>query len=295
MNVLRTFTRNLDTIVGLSAAIAAGALVYVYDLESQSKVLLSATLLVIVAVLTRQLRTEKPIRSTDETVQRVAKTVDQLLASTEMLSGRVLAGNTSRRRRGSAPRIYRTRPEVYDAIAQTLSESMDSPGPKRLDLAALHGHTGQRRLDEEAIKHEFNAFSKAIRQCIRQSGSSWRVRQIFNITTHARLDVIAKRLEETKDADGFEVRTYCNPGTIPHLAPLVLVSDHVLIGLEDSAFFRIEKAFHVKDEAAAAIVSEYFQRLWEPRESDVFELRAGDRVRYEEIERLSDHISRLPV
>ena len=174
-------------------------------------------------------------------------------------------------------------------IANVLEENFNSIGEKRLELAALHGHSGDRTENETAVMKEFEKFDKMMMKCILATGNKWRVRIIYNITTEERLNKVKQRFEMAQDADGFELKAFSQKDAIMHLAPLIVGEEDVFISLEDPKYNRVRKAIHIKDIETAKVVEEYFQKLWE--KDDAFILKDATRVRNEEIERLYHKIN----
>jgi hypothetical protein len=161
-------------------------------------------------------------------------------------------------------------------------------GTKRLFLAALHGHSGHRLASRTAVIPEFAAFDAALLRCIKASGSEWLVHELYNITEEQRLDEITSWLRETENEDGYEVRSFCLPDSIPHLAPLIIGARDLFLGLEDPRYYRVQDVIHVYDEGAAELGAKYFESLWNT--PGLFVLRSALRVNDAEIDRLRSSI-----
>ncbi len=172
-----------DSIAGVLAAIAAIVLHLLHRLEGE--VLLTISTVLIATLFVRSLRRERRIEQIEVAVQNLRQTADSISSATTRLKADVL-NNLSSSKMGKL-HIYRSRREVYDAIANILEKGMSMPGEKRLYLAALHGHSGDRLIDESEVKDEFASFNAAMLQCIQKPGSEWRVRHLYNIVTQERL------------------------------------------------------------------------------------------------------------
>lgn len=101
----------------------------------------------------------------------------------------------------------------------------------------------------------------------------WWVRELYNIVSVERLDEIEGWLRETKNEDGYEVRSFCEPSAISHLAPLVIGDQHAFLSAEDDRFFRVQPGIHLENHEATALVLRYCETLW--NDQRVFKLRTG--------------------
>src|SRR5581483_2635726 len=119
-----------------------------------------------------------------------------------------------------------------------------------------HGHSGERRTDETDIAREFSSFNAAMERVIAAPGSSWRVRHIYNITTLDRLDAIERRLDDTRSADGFEMRAFSQRDAIPQLATLIVGTEDVFMAIDDPGYYRVQKAIHLRSRDAVDVVNQ---------------------------------------
>jgi hypothetical protein len=188
---------------------------------------------------------------------------------------------------------YDSRDAVYSAIVQAVrTVELDAACPKTIFVGALHGHSGKRRLSRFSSNPVFAAFDQEMLRCVKSSGPGmWRVRELYNITTKDRLDEIVGWLQQTESEDGYEVRAYCEPSSIGHLAPLVIGNQHAFLALEDDRYFRVTAGLDLHDPAAVAFVQRYCDMLW--GDSRVFILRTGYGVDNAQISALHHRIERL--
>lgn len=183
----------------------------------------------------------------------------------------------------SPPRAwaYPVREEAYAHAARVIRETPESPtGRQRLLLAALHGHTTKRIPPPPASA--FAPFDEAVLE--RAHSSTWVVHELLNIASESRLDRVVKRIEGSRDADGYEVRAFCMPGALPHLSPLVVGTHHLFLGLEDPRLNRIAAMIHIESRVAVDIAVAYFNSLWEDRR--VLVLRSRVEAQYDAIEEI---------
>lgn len=181
---------------------------------------------------------------------------------------------------------YLSREAAYTAVPQVIQQvNQEQNGTKHLLLAALHGHSGDRLVSRGRPIPEFSSFDASLFQCVRSAGPGmWIVRELYNITAEDRLDEIFEWVMRTKDEDGYEVRAFCMPDAISHLAPLIIGARDVFLGLEDPRYYRIQGAIHVQDEGAVQLVTRYFELLWNDPRAVV--LRSAVRVEESGIERI---------
>jgi len=274
-----------DAIATLVAAVAAVVLHLLHLVEIN--VLLTISTVLVAGLFIRHLRRERAIEQALSSIRRILEKADATSADLASLKESLLDLRASRGR--PTVHVYLSRSEVYQAIAALLGRIHDAPGEKQLALAALHGHSGERTNDEQQVLPEFQEFDAAMRRCIEARGSSWRVRDVYNITTAERLDAIRGRLEATRDADGFEVRALSQREAPPQLATLVAGPEDLFVAIEDPRFYRVQKAIHIRSRDAVEVAMQYFEALWQQKQ--MFILRSADRIRPEEIDRLREHIN----
>jgi hypothetical protein len=203
----------------------------------------------------------------------------------------------SRRGRSSVDldvvRTYASRDAVYPAIVKAIREVEGKPdNPKTIFVGALHGHSGKRHLSRFSPNPVFAAFDQEMLRCVKSSGPGmWQVRELYNIATKDRLDEIVSWLTQTENEDGYEVRVFCEPSSITHLAPLVIGNEHAFLGLEDDRYFRVHAGLELRGRTAVALVQRYCDDLWvDPR---VFSLRTGYGIDHAQINGLRNQIDRL--
>jgi hypothetical protein len=196
-------------------------------------------------------------------------------------------------RQSSNVRTFLSREEAYSVIPKIIRRvDREEAGPKELLLAALHGHSGDRITSRRSQVPEFRSFDSALFQCVRSVGPSmWRVLELYNITSEERLDEVMEWLNNTSDDDGYEVRAFCIPNAIPHLAPLIVGRQNAFLGLEDSRYYRIQGAVHIVDEESVRLFTRYFYSLWNDRR--VFILRSPVAVDEEAVAKLRSQIQSL--
>jgi len=191
------------------------------------------------------------------------------------------------------------RPEIYTydspkaaySVIPEVIAAHDCPGQREFYLAALHGGTGKEITNsyEDAQNEVYAAFDAAHLKMLRsQEPDRWLVKEIFNIVTEPLLDKKVRFLQETLHADGFELRTFSMPDTIPHLSPLIIGTDNVFLGLEDGKYRRVRKTIRLVSEKAVERAKEYFLSLWD--HPNIFRLRTEIEIKYAEVERLRQQI-----
>jgi hypothetical protein len=278
--IKRVLLVDWDAIAGILAAVAAVVLHFLHFTEID--VLLTISTVLVAVLFIRHLRLERTFEKADTLIRGIHETVFPLAVKVESVQSDLLEIRASRGK--PSVRVYGSRQQVYAAIAAVLDELNKAPGEKQLALGALHGHSGERVIDESDVQQEFKAFDEAMRKCIQEPGSRWRVRHVYNITTEERLQLIEQRLKDTALADGFEVRAFSQRQGIPQLATLVAGSEDLFIAIGDPRYYRVQKAIHVRSRGAVEIAMQYFDRVWES--DDILVLRTGDRVNADGIEEL---------
>lgn len=188
---------------------------------------------------------------------------------------------------------YGSREAVYSAAVDAIRTVERGPTALRtLFLGALHGHSGKRRLSRSSPDPTFSAFDCELLRCVKSSGPGmWRVRELYNVTTLDRLEEIVGWLQQTENEDGYEVRAFCEPSAIGHLAPLVVGGDHAFLSLEDDHFYRVAAGVQISNRAAVALVLRYCESLW--TDSRAFILRTGFGVDNEQIRALRARLAQV--
>jgi len=111
-------------------------------------------------------------------------------------------------------------------------------------------------------------------KCITSSGPGrWQVRELYNITDEDRLQVIEDRIERAGEAEGYEVRAFSLQNAIPQLTPMVVGDDDVFIGIDDSTYYGVRGAIHMRGQSYVRAATEYFESLWTDQRA--FVLRSG--------------------
>jgi hypothetical protein len=175
-------------------------------------------------------------------------------------------------------RVYDSREAIYRAVVAAINAVDSNPAvSKTLFLGALHGHSGQRLPSEEAPNASFAEFDSALLRCVKSTGPQmWRVRELYNIGSLDRLNEVERRLRRTAVEDGYEVRAFCEPGSIANLAPLIIGESLVFLAMEDDRYFRVQAGLGSEDRNAAAFVKRYCESLWNDRRAVT--LRAGNGI-----------------
>jgi hypothetical protein len=174
----------------------------------------------------------------------------------------VISRAASRYKPRKAVHIAASREAAYLMAIEVIKRvAQEQKGIKSLLLPALHGY---RRLSAAAeTTRSLRAFNRIITECARSAGPNmWNVRQIFNITTAARLKDIMEIVNDAADADGYEVKAICVPDAMPPLAPLIIGNRDLLIGFDDPRYYRVGSAIHVETEEAVALATKHFEALW---------------------------------
>jgi hypothetical protein len=164
--------------------------------------------------------------------------------------------------------VYPTRASVFTKIPLIIAKaSTGGKGRKRIFHAALHGHSGKRIARPSRPDPLFDLFESEIDKCVASMGAGmWHVYEIYNVTDEERLDSIQELLEKRKEAEGYEVRAFSLPEAIPHLSPLVIGDEDLLIGLDDPRYYHMRAASHLQGREHVRLATEYFYSLWnDPR------------------------------
>ena len=100
-----------------------------------------------------------------------------------------------------------------------------------------------------------------------------------------------ERMEKRRDVDGYEVRIFCIPDAISHLTPLVIGSNDVFLGLEDTRYYCVQEALHIRDKESRILVTKYFDALWNDKR--VYELRSAMQIEDSGIQKARSKIRAL--
>jgi hypothetical protein len=190
---------------------------------------------------------------------------------------------------GSLQGIYLDQSSAYEAAAAVIEDcDPQRPEDRVLSIASMHGHGGL-RLDDvrptppdlpRAIKKFDQALSSRIKS---DPEAPWYVRELCNVTTPKRFQLVLGRMGDRDRAPNYEVRAYCKPGALPMLAPLIVGGADVLLATEHETLYRAGTCIHFRGTRAVKWATGYFDRLWGRAE---FELRTPMGVRGNEVERL---------
>lgn len=170
--------------------------------------------------------------------------------------------------RSSKAVVYPTRESVFTKIPLIIAKaSTGGAGRRRIFHAALHGHSGKRIARPPQPDPLFDLFESEIDKCVASAGAGmWHVYEIYNVTGEERLDSIQELLEKRKDAEGYEVRAFSLSDALPHLSPLIIGDEDLLVGVDDPRYYRMRAATHVQGRDHVRLATEYFYSLWnDPR------------------------------
>lgn len=170
--------------------------------------------------------------------------------------------------RSAKAEVYPTRESVYMAVPLIIARaSADSHGRRRIFHAALHGLGGKRLAKPSRPDPVFEVYDGAIDRCVASTGPGmWRVYEIYNIPDEERLDVLAEMIGKRQSAEGYEVRAFAHAEGIPHLSPLVIGDEDLIVGVDDPRYYRSSSAVHLRGRDPVRLATEYFYSLWnDPR------------------------------
>ena len=186
--------------------------------------------------------------------------------------------------------VYPSRESVYTKIPLIIAKtSTNSRGRRRIFRAALHGHSGKRMVRPPQPDPLFDLFDSEIDKCVASTGAGmWHVYEIYNITDEERLDSILGLLEKRKDAEGYEVRAFSLSDAIPHLSPLIIGDEDLLVGVDDPRYYRMRAATHLQGRDHVRLATEYFYSLWNDPRIRVLKTETG--VEGKEVEKLRSKI-----
>jgi len=179
-----------------------------------------------------------------------------------------------------------TRESVYTTIPMIIAKaSANSKGRRRIFHAALHGHSGKRIAKPAQPDPFFELFDREIDQCVASTGSGmWRVYEIYNITDEERLEAIVELLERRMETEGYEVRVFSQQDALPHLSPLIIGEEDLLVGSDDPRYYRLGAVSHLQGRDHVRLATEYFYSLWNDPRIRVLKTETG--VDWKEIENL---------
>ena len=170
--------------------------------------------------------------------------------------------------RSAKAEVYPTRESVYMAVPLIIARaSADAHGRRRIFNAALHGLGGKRLAKPSRPDPVFEVFDGAIDRCVASTGPGmWRVYEIYNIPDEERLDVLVEMIGKRQNAEGYEVRAFAHAEGIPHLSPLVIGDEDLVVGVDDPRYYRASSAVHLRGRDPVRLATEYFYSLWnDPR------------------------------
>jgi len=170
--------------------------------------------------------------------------------------------------RSAKAEVYPTRESVYMAVPLIIARaSADTHGRRRIFHAALHGLGGKRLAKPTKPDPVFEVFDGAIDRCVASTGPGmWRVYEIYNIPDEERLDVLLELVGKRQSAEGYEVRAFAHAEGIPHLSPLVIGDEDLIVGVDDPRYYRASSAVHLRGRDPVRLATEYFYSLWnDPR------------------------------
>ena len=170
--------------------------------------------------------------------------------------------------RSAKAEVYPTRESVYMAVPLIIARaSADAQGRRRIFNAALHGLGGKRLAKPSGPDPVFEVFDGAIDRCVASTGPGmWRVYEIYNIPDEERLDVLLELIWKRQNAEGYEVRAFAHAEGIPHLSPLVIGDEDLVVGVDDPRYYRASSAVHLRGRDPVRLATEYFYSLWnDPR------------------------------
>jgi hypothetical protein len=163
--------------------------------------------------------------------------------------------------------------------------SADAAGRRRIFHAALHGLGGKRIARPSLPDPVFEVFDGAIDRCVASSGPGmWRVYEIYNIPDEERLDSLLDLIRNRQGAEGYEVRAYVRAEGLPHLSPLIIGGEDLLIGVDDPRYYRAGSAVHLRGRDPVRLATEYFYSLWNDPRIRVLKTETG--VDWDEIDAL---------
>ncbi len=182
--------------------------------------------------------------------------------------------------------VYPTREAVYLNIPLIIARTAaNGQGRRRIFHAALQGTSGKRIARPVPGEPMFELFEREIDKCAASAGPGmWHVYEIFNIPDEERLGAVEELLEKRKVGEGYEVRAFLHAAGLPHLSPLVIGDEDLLIGLDDPRYYRSGAAMHLQGRDPVRLATEYFYSLWNDPRIRVLKTETG--IDRGEIERI---------
>ena len=186
--------------------------------------------------------------------------------------------------RSKTAHVYPTREAVYLNIPLIIAKTAaNGQGRRRIFHAALHGTSGRRIARPVPGEPMFEMFEREIDKCAASAGPGmWHVYEIFNMPDEERLAAVEELLEKRKDGEGYEVRAFLQAAGLPHLSPLVIGDEDLLVGVDDPRYYRSGAAMHLQGRDPVRLATEYFYSLWNDPRIRVLKTETG--INREEIE-----------
>lgn len=186
--------------------------------------------------------------------------------------------------------VFPTRDSVYMSVPLIIARaSADAGGRRRIFHAALHGLGGKRIATPSRPDPVIEMFDGAIDRCVASSGPGmWRVYEIYNIPDEERLDSLMDLIRNRQGAEGYEVRAFARTEGIPHLSPLIIGDEDLLIAVDDPRYYRASSAMHLRGRDPVRLATEYFYSLWNDPRIRVLKTETG--VDWDEIDALRAQI-----
>jgi hypothetical protein len=186
--------------------------------------------------------------------------------------------------------VFPTRDSVYMSVPLIIARaSADAGGRRRIFHAALHGLGGKRIARPSRPDPVFEVFDGAIDRCVASSGPGmWRVYEIYSIPDEERLDSLLDLIRNRQGAEGYEVRAFARAEGVPHLSPLIIGDEDLLIAVDDPRYYRASSAVHLRGRDPVRLATEYFYSLWNDPRIRVLKTETG--VDWDEIDALRTQI-----
>jgi hypothetical protein len=186
--------------------------------------------------------------------------------------------------------VYPTRESIYTRIPLVIAKtSANGRGRRRIFHAALYGNYGKRIARPSLPDPLYDLFDSEIDKCVASTGAGmWQVYEICNITDEERLSSVRELREKRKDAEGCEVRASSLSDALPHLSPLIIGDDDLLVGTDDPRCHRMRGTTHLRGRDHVRLATEYFYSLWNDPSIRVLKTETG--VEWNEIESLRARI-----
>ncbi len=148
---------------------------------------------------------------------------------------------------------------TYEAIIKTIKKVKDQKGtqPKNIFLGALHGYPTKRA---PYNLHAFEVFKEIMSDC--SNSQDWVVKQLYNIATIERLEMIETRLRDFSKAPNYEVKAFRVIKDYPAISPLVIGDEDSFLGFDDPSFYTVNAALHIESKEFCERSEKYFIQLW---------------------------------